>query len=168
MNQSAVWTDERNTTYRQWTYEELWDLKQSLLEERRQLEEEKRIFESEKKEFSIKKQMEDRRLEQENQLFGMKWKLLESELKKLAAEKEQVARQRDFYRFVCEHEGYGSEASPKVVRGELFFCGVNSEDALKKRYTDLIKIYHPDNLYGDKSTLQEINSEYEKLKVIFG
>lgn len=35
---------------------------------------------------------------------------------------------------------------------------------LKKRYKDLIKIYHPDNVAGDTRTVQEINKEYEKMK----
>jgi curved DNA-binding protein CbpA len=45
----------------------------------------------------------------------------------------------------------------------MFFSGVVSKQSIKKRYKDLIKIYHPDNLDGDKDTIQEINSEYNKL-----
>ena len=54
-----------------------------------------------------------------------------------------------------------------VVKGELFFIGVQSEIALKKRYKDLIKIYHPDNMCGDTETLQEINREYDRLRSLF-
>ena len=36
--------------------------------------------------------------------------------------------------------------------------------ALKKRYKDLIKIFHPDNVAGDKEIIQRINREYETLK----
>ena len=50
-----------------------------------------------------------------------------------------------------------------VVRGEFFFIGVESKSALKKRYKQLLKIYHPDNLCGDTETLQEINREYDRL-----
>ena len=49
----------------------------------------------------------------------------------------------------------------------MFFSGVGSRQSLKKRYKDLIKIYHPDNLDGDKDTIQEINSEYNKLCAIY-
>ena len=170
MNQSAVQSDDRNIAFRQWKLKEAVELehqRQSLREEKRQFEEEKRKFESEKREFFLKKELDDRRTEQEKKLFDMKWKILESELKKLAAEKEQVEKQRDFYRYVNEHESYGRDISSNIVKGEMFFCGVDNEDALKKRYKDLIKIYHPDNLYGDKNTLQEINKEYEKLKVLY-
>ena len=34
---------------------------------------------------------------------------------------------------------------------------------VKKRYKQLLKIYHPDNLCGDTETLQEINREYDRL-----
>lgn len=45
----------------------------------------------------------------------------------------------------------------------VFFGGVNSLLALKKRYRDLMKIYHPDNITGDHETLLVIQREYEDL-----
>ena len=41
--------------------------------------------------------------------------------------------------------------------------GVTDEKGLKKRYKDLIKVFHPDNFNGDNVTLQNINREYETL-----
>ncbi len=35
---------------------------------------------------------------------------------------------------------------------------------LKKRYKDLTKIFHPDNVAGDTEVIQRINREYERLK----
>ena len=122
---------------------------QEIAEERRKLEAERKM------------------LEQEKKLFDMKWKILEDEFRKLAAEKEQVLRQREFYRYVNEFNYGSSYESREVVKGEMFFCGVDSEELLKKRYKDLIKIYHPDNAGGDNTTLQEINTEYEKLKALY-
>jgi len=167
MSQFSVPADDRTTAFRQWQFKETVELehqKQQLKEERRRLEQERKEFEKEKQEFYVNKKVEDKRAEHEKQLFDMKWRVLEGELKKLAAEKEQVERQRDFYRYVSEHE---AEQSSNVVKGELFFCGVDDEESLKKRYKDLIKIYHPDNLNGDKNTIQEINTEYEKLKALY-
>ena len=169
MGQFSVPVDDRNAAFRQWQFKETVELehqKQQLKEERKQLELERSEFEKEKKEFYVNKKIEDKRAEQEKHLFDMKWRILEGELKKLAAEKEQVERQRDFYRFVNEYES-SNQSSGNVVKGELFFCGVDNEESLKKRYKDLIKIYHPDNLNGDKSTIQEINTEYEKLKALY-
>ena len=169
MSQFGVPADDRNTAFRQWQFKETVELehqRQQLKEERKRLELERKEFEKEKHEFYVNKQVEDKRVEHEKHLFDMKWKILEGELKKLAAEKEQIEKQRDFYRFVSEYES-GMNHFSQVVKGELFFCGVDNEDALKKRYKDLIKIYHPDNLNGDKSTIQEINTEYEKLKALY-
>ena len=59
------------------------------------------------------------------------------------------------------------DTEKNIVRGDLFFCGVGSKQSLKKRYKDLIKIYHPDNLDGDNDTIQEINREYDHLSKVF-
>ncbi len=46
---------------------------------------------------------------------------------------------------------------------DVLFAGVNSPMALKKRYRDLLKIYHPDNVAGDSRVVLVINQEYERL-----
>lgn len=102
-------------------------------------------------------------MKREQYLFDMKWKILESELQKLAAEKQKMERQRDFYSRVHEFEQENRSQSSNVVKGEMFFMGVGNEKSLRKRYKDLIKIYHPDNLNGDTGTIQEINREYQVL-----
>ena len=44
------------------------------------------------------------------------------------------------------------------------FSGINNTLALRKRYRDLIKIFHPDNLFGDEELVQMINKEYLRRK----
>lgn len=145
----------------------------TLDEERRELEEQRRILERDREAFIRRVEIEDRRLEQQQKLFDMKVRILEEELVKLASEKQHVARQREFYSRVnafesqSSQQGAAASAPAKVVKGELFFSGVGSKQSLKKRYKDLIKIYHPDNLDGDKSTVQEINREYDQLSKVF-
>lgn len=168
MDQSVARTDNMNLAFEQWCCEET-DLierkKQALRKEKRELERERRKLEREKREFMLAKDSEDKRIENEKRLFEMKWKVLEDELKRVADEKQQVEKQRKFYRYVTEHEEQtNNEASAKVVRGELFFAGVGDKKALKKRYKDLLKIYHPDNVSGDIDTVQEINREYDRLQ----
>lgn len=168
MDQSAVRTDDMNMAFRQWCCDEA-DIierkKQALRKEKREIERERRKLERDKREFSFIKNSEDKRLEKEKKLFEMKWKILEDELKKLADEKLQVEKQRKFYEYVSEHEAKEqSSASEKIVQGDMFFVGVEDKQALKKRYKDLIKIYHPDNASGDIGTIQEINREYDRLQ----
>lgn len=171
MDQSVIRTDDMNVTVAEWCFGETDFIergKQALRKEKRELEKERRKLEREKREFSIEKQSEDRRLEKERKLFEMKWKILEEELKKLADEKMQVEKQRKFYQYVNEHEAKeSSEQAGRIVKGDLFFVGVEDKQALKKRYKDLIKIYHPDNLAGDVGTIQEINREYDRLQAMY-
>lgn len=140
----------------------------TLEEERRALKEQRRKLEREQQEFTRRVEIEDRRLEQQQRLFDMKVKILEEELVKLATEKQQIERQKAFYSKVNEFEQKSAQTnSSNVVKGELFFSGVGSKQSLKKRYKDLIKIYHPDNMDGDKNTIQEINREYDHLSKVF-
>lgn len=138
-----------------------------IREQRFIVEEQRRTLEREKREFTRRIEMEDRRLEQQQKLFDMKMKILEEELLKLASEKEHVERQKAFYSRVQDFEENQQLGTGKVVKGELFFSGVGSKQSLKKRYKDLIKIYHPDNVDGDKNTIQEINREYNQLSKVF-
>ena len=55
-----------------------------------------------------------------------------------------------------------------TVKTGTFFAGVNGSVALRKRYKELLKIYHPDNGNGDADTLLAINREYEEVKKRFG
>ncbi len=171
MDQSALKTDDMSVSLGQWCFHETAVIerkKQALQREKREFERERRKFEREKQEFSAVKNVEEQRIRKEKQLFEMKWKLLEEELVKLANEKSQVEKQRRFYDHVAAHEAKGAPLQgAKVIRGEQFFIGVKSEQSLKKRYKDLIKIYHPDNLAGDTDTIQEINREYDRLKRMY-
>jgi len=141
----------------------------SFDDEKRALELERKNLEKERQEFARKVEIEDRRMEQQQKLFEMKFKILEDELQKLAYEKEAIEKQKKFYSRVNEYESAQQrESSNKVVSGEMFFSGVGSKQSLRKRYRDLIKIYHPDNLDGDNGTIQEINREYDHLNKVFG
>ena len=137
----------------------------TLCEERRELEEQKRLFEIEKRDFYRKVEIEDRRLEQEKNLFQMKFKILEEELVKLAAEKAQIEKKKAFYDMVGEFQARNHRqiSDSQMSAGEMFFRGVASQQSLKKRYKDLLKIYHPDNIDGDNLVILEINKEYDYL-----
>lgn len=160
--------------FQQWCFQETVEIerkKKELDEERKEFEEEQKSFKWEKKEFRVKQDMEEKRLAQKEKLLDMKWQILEAELRKLADEKEQVEQKRRLYEEEQkQHTGQNRpQEKPEVsISTEMFFKGVGNELALKKRYKDLIKIYHPDNLAGDTGTIQEINREYDRLKKKLG
>lgn len=139
---------------------------QTLEEQRRELDAQRQQLEQDQESFLRKVQWETERIEREKQLFDMKLRILEEELQKLAADKEDFERQKAFYDRVSQYEAQQSIQESNIVRGELFFIGVENKASLKKRYKDLIKIYHPDNTAGDNNTVQEINHEYERLRMV--
>lgn len=153
-----------DTKDKKWFFQENVRLEQ----QRRELEEAQAELERQKREFhrrqdiaDARNRLERRQIEQEKHLFELKWKVLEDELVKLAEDKRKLEQEQKACRELqeCQHA--------QKQHYELFFIGVNSSLSLKKRYKDLIKIFHPDNLAGDKATLQEISREYDTLKQIF-
>lgn len=149
-----------------WQYDEEERLelgRQALQRERRELERDRKRLEREKRSFFAQKRVECMRLEKERQLFDAKWRILETELKRLADDRLQVEKQRRFYQCVEEHEKK-TRMTGRIAKGELFFAGVSDRQALRRRYRELLKIFHPDNACGDVGTLQEINREYERLQ----
>ncbi|SDB30004.1 hypothetical protein SAMN02910298_01475 [Pseudobutyrivibrio sp. YE44] len=121
-----------------------------------------------------KRDVEARRyyLEKEETVFAMKWDMLVRETRQLAVDKNKFERKKKFYEYVNSNaydskyeDTYEQEVKEKkIVRGEMFFSGVTTRSELRKRYRDLIKIYHPDGAAGDTETVAEINREYENLK----
>jgi hypothetical protein len=45
-----------------------------------------------------------------------------------------------------------------------FFAGCTTMESATKKYRSLVKLYHPDNLDGDTTALQEINAQYNEIK----
>ena len=74
------------------------------------------------------------------------------EKEKLQFHSEQKVHERDLHR----------ERNDQMA--EMLFQGVNSQLALKKRYRDLLKMFHPDNVAGDAEMVLVINRIYEELK----
>lgn len=139
--------------------------KKALAAERRHLDEERQKLKKDKRDFDRYKKLEKQKLEQNKRLFDSKWRILEEETRKLANERIYVERQKAFYEQV--KRSLSEQEERKVIEGDMFFIGVNNEGSLKRRYRDLIKIYHPDNVGGDTGTIQEINREYDYLKTRF-
>lgn len=168
MNQSGAavqWLFPDTTEGEEW--QELREEQQELEEEKKNLEQERKKLEREKREFQWNRQIEEQRMQRERQLFEMKWKILEEELVKLAKDKQDFEWEKEQYCSNTASDCFSEENGQQIIKGELFFSGVKSEGALKKRYKDLIKIFHPDNAAGDNNTLLEINREYDNLKRAF-
>ena len=128
------------------------------------LEKEMKQFQDERKTWSRRMEMDRKRLVQENHFFEQKLKILQSGFEKLDEDRRKFQKEKE--RFRGKKEGFKDSAiifhRPELAN--LLFRGVNSFLALKKRYRDLVKMFHPDNVAGDQEMVQIINREYEKLK----
>ena len=69
------------------------------------------------------------------------------------------------YEAECEKEqSFHHRDKLSGFKGPGFFSGVTGINSLRKRYKELMKIYHPDNKYGDSFIVACINKEYEIMK----
>jgi uncharacterized protein (DUF3084 family) len=124
---------------------------------------EKLQFQDEMKVLNRKLESERQRLKEENRFFDKKMEILQNGFRQLDLDRRRL--EKDRARLAAEKE-FMSDRGPAFDSREvsILFRGVHSQLALKKRYKDLIKIFHPDNVAGDKDVLQRINQEYDKLK----
>jgi len=148
-------------------------LEKELSSKKERFEKEREEFIGEMKEWQQKIQYEKTRLEQESKFFDKKFKLLEQGFKQLAADKEKFAADKRAYeyrkQFYRSDDSVSDGNSFAAKTGTTFFFrGIKSQPALKKRYKELLKIFHPDNMGGDNETVGQINKEYAALKEKFG
>ncbi len=135
---------------------ELEHMKEQFLREKMQFQEEMKVL-------NHKISGERQRLKEDNQFFEKKMEILKNGFGQLDLDRRRLdkewARLAAEKELLGEHPGYEPSLDVSVL-----FKGVKSPLALKKRYKDLIKIFHPDNVAGDKEIIQRINREYETLK----
>ncbi len=107
---------------------------------------------------------ERKRLKEENLFFDKKMAILQDGFRQLEADRKNLERER--ISFEKEQEilsrkntsaFYGDES---IV--EVLFRNAANPLALRKRYKDLMKIFHPDNIAGDEELVQMINREYAR------
>ncbi len=125
---------------------------------------ERKQFQDEMKELHQKMVIEKKRLKEDTAFFEKKMEILKSGFSQLDMDKRKFEKER--IQFLNEKEA----ASKDITYGrhmdtvELLFRGVNNPLSLKKRYKDLIKMFHPDNIAGDHEMILVINRVYEELK----
>ena len=137
--------------------------RQELLEERQQLVKEKNSFERDKKSYQSALDLQEKKLLKQKELFEKQWQIMENELRRMAKDKAAMEREKENLRKLQ------NQAKTAVHTGDSrFFAGISGPAGLKKRYRELLKIYHPDNEGGDDATVLLINQEYKSLKRKYG
>ncbi len=131
---------------------------QELDDERKLIEVQKGLLErQQRKNMLLRKQLESQKV-----LFDKQWELLETETRRLACDKDKFDREKRIYKDQVYREARRSMSIASNTK--IMFKGVEDSSSLKKRYKDLLKIYHPDNYCGDKELIQAITDQYEELK----
>lgn len=146
--------------------DELFDLSCELQEERRSLEREKIALQL--KEKAAKKRFDD------NEIFiAKKKKIIEDAYQQLALDRKALECERlNFEHEKGKYRKQRMAGGPRTYSydnsgaydGSCFFRGCANELELRKRYKELLKIFHPDNQCGDTKTLLLIQTEYESLR----
>ncbi len=159
-------SDEELQALKSWLFREnirLETASKELKSMQEQFLKEKVQFQEEMKVLNRKAAGERQRLKEDNQFFEKKMEILQNGFKQLDLDRRRLdkewARLSAEKELLDEHLLYGGHSEVSV-----FFQGVRNPLSLKKRYKDLIKIFHPDNVAGDKEVIQRINKEYERLK----
>ena len=105
---------------------------------------------------------ERQRLKDDNAFFEKKMDILKDGFTQLDMDRRRL--DKEWAKFEARKEVMQEPVYGMSSDVSAFFRGVKNPLALKKRYKDLIKIFHPDNVAGDKEIIQMINKEYENLK----
>lgn len=125
---------------------------------------ERTAFMNEMNSINLKIVNERKRLKDEEAFFSKKMEILKNGFEELEADRQRFKREK--LSFESEKRVYNDRNNAAVYEdlAGSFFAGVNNPLALRKRYRDLLKIFHPDNLCGDSHMVTVINREYERLK----
>lgn len=147
-----------------------------LENERRELEQSRENFLNERvrlrnelDELNQRTLLERKRLKEENLFFDKKLAILKDGFRKLDEDRKMLERQKkalaqektdyDRKRLACADSGSIMEETVRML-----FRGTDNTLALRKRYRDLVKVFHPDNMFGDEELVQMINREYLRRK----
>ncbi|WP_051688735.1 J domain-containing protein [Butyrivibrio sp. AE2032] len=154
-------TEDELAQLRLWLFKEsvrLENQESALCERYERLERDEMSFKEKMDAAEKKLETATRKLNNEKALFEQRLRILNNGFDQLNADKKKL--ESEFIRLERE-KAYQRQDEYDAL--DLLFRGVNSPLTLKKRYKDLMKMFHPDNISGDSYMVQLINEEYSVL-----
>lgn len=126
--------------------------------------EERRQFRNEMDDVNRRIMAAKSRLKQDETFFEKKMDILKNGFAQLDEERRKFEKEK--LSFEARKDARESLSRKEMSQdiAELLFQGVKNQLALKKRYKDLLKMFHPDNIAGDHEMVVVINKTYERLK----
>ena len=154
-------TEDELAQLRVWLFKEsvrLENQESALCERYARLEEDERAFRERMDAAEKKLENAGKKLNNDKALFEQRLRILNNGFDQLNADKKML--ESEFIRLERE-KSFQREDEYDAL--DMLFRGVNSALSLKKRYKDLMKMFHPDNISGDAYMVQLINQEYKAL-----
>ncbi len=163
----AEGTEEGLKELRDWLCQENERLQTEKMDLKRdwdKLSSERRQFELDMDQATRQLDVEQRIFKQDQAFFDKKMAILRDGFIQLSADQEKLEKEKLLFEAEkSAHSNFAVRENGTEV-AKMLFQGVNSQLALKKRYKDLIKMYHPDNVAGDNGMVLVINEAYEELR----
>lgn len=147
--------------------------KDELIELANELQKEKKAIERERLALNKRIKLEEKRFENNEVLIAKKQKIIEDAFRQLSVDKKVLECERLNFEYekgkyrrqrTSNNNTRSQHVDASAYEGCVFFSGITNELALRKRYKELMKIFHPDNVCGDTTTLLRIQAEYESIK----
>ena len=142
-----------------------------LREQREQLEEDRRRQEADQRMYLNHIAQERKEVHKDEALVAEKLEIikrgfaeLDADRRDLRAREQQLAAREAVLDTKLKYS-YTAD-NPEVA--DVLFLGVTSYLMLKKRYKDLMKMYHPDSIGGSTDMVVAINRVYDKLLKQYG
>ena len=164
-------SEEQLQMIRKWLFSE----NVRIQEERAELErmrdrfiKEKDVYRQEMDALNHRMVVEQKRLREENMFFEKKMAILQNGFQELERDRQQLEMEKKRMKYERVGSSTGSQRTTFSYDGDdlgaVLFRGVSNPMALRKRYRELVKIFHPDNFGGDEQIMELINREYAKRK----
>ena len=141
--------------------DELMEFNHELVQMRHELEREREDLNAREKALKKRYENNEALIAKELKIIEDAYRQLELDKKALECERLNLEHEKSKYR---KQKMSNSNRSNAAYDGTSFFRGVDSELTLRKRYKELLKIFHPDNKCGDAKTLIKIQTEYDSLR----
>ncbi|MBR1477931.1 MAG: hypothetical protein IJ608_08240 [Lachnospiraceae bacterium] len=137
-----------------------------LKESENRFENDKEVFREEMKAINKKTSEEREKLKQDTIFFNKKMEILTEGFRSLDADRQAVERDKRFIeseKRLLKRERENLALLPdNSDLGEILFRGAGNGNGAKKRYKELLKIFHPDNMAGDDELAQIIVGEFNR------
>ncbi|MBR1861695.1 MAG: hypothetical protein IJ796_07540 [Lachnospiraceae bacterium] len=105
---------------------------------------------------------ERKRLKEENLFFDKKMAILTEGFRSLEEDRRKFEKEKKAYLERMNAQASAGPADAAKV-AEFLFRNIGSNPlGMRKRYKDLLKVFHPDNLFGDLELSQALSKEYQR------